>query len=177
MADLLSGKLFYPTEAPLIACRACRGGWFVWTKPEAVHALRQLMAMAGLPPEEFALHSSRIGGATQFSATGVPPEVLKKEGRWRSEACKSMCMRMAASMQSWYLQRWQTGAEVVADDQGMVQTDWHLESFRLLSVLAAMALPPRFVLGRGSSFSHWFCCLRAGFDLGVLAKVDDRCGA
>ena len=35
--------------------------------------------MAGVQPEEYALHSLRIGGATYLSAGGAAPEVLKRE--------------------------------------------------------------------------------------------------
>ena len=52
-------------------------------------SLRQVVALAGLPPAEFALHSLRIGGATHLSAAGVSPEVLQKEGRRKSGAFKS----------------------------------------------------------------------------------------
>ena len=44
--------------------------------------------MADVQPEEYALHSLRIGGAMHLSAGSVAPEVLKREGRWASGAYK-----------------------------------------------------------------------------------------
>lgn len=37
-------------------------------------------------PEEFALHSGRIRGATRLAARGVPETITKREGRWSSKA-------------------------------------------------------------------------------------------
>lgn len=37
-----------------------------------------------LVPEEFALHSGRIGGATRLAATGVEHTGEQQEGRWSS---------------------------------------------------------------------------------------------
>ena len=41
---------------------------------------------ANLKPEEFALHSGRIGGATSLAAKGVSEAIIKKEGRWASDS-------------------------------------------------------------------------------------------
>ena len=38
-----------------------------------------------LVPEEFSLHSARIGGGTRLAATRVPEAVIKKEGKWSSD--------------------------------------------------------------------------------------------
>ena len=38
-------------------------------------------AVAELRPEEFALHSGRIGGATKLAEMGAPPWVIQREGR------------------------------------------------------------------------------------------------
>ena len=51
---------------------------------QATRALRQVVSVAGVQPEEYALHSLRIGGATHLSAGGAAPEVLKRDGRWAS---------------------------------------------------------------------------------------------
>ena len=53
----------------------------MWTQAHATRALRQVVSVAGVQPEEYALHSLRIGGATHLSAGGVAPDVLKREGR------------------------------------------------------------------------------------------------
>ena len=39
-----------------------------------------------LIPEEFALHSGRIGGATKLAAGGASDTVIQREGRWASNA-------------------------------------------------------------------------------------------
>ena len=39
-----------------------------------------------LVPEEFALHSGRIGGATRSEAMGASPLVIQRGGRWSSSA-------------------------------------------------------------------------------------------
>ena len=39
-------------------------------------------------PENFALHSGRIGGATRLAARTVPQVVIKKEGRSSSDSLK-----------------------------------------------------------------------------------------
>ena len=48
-------------------------------------ALRGLMALAGLPVAEKALHS-RVGDATSLSAGGASADVEQREGRLRSDA-------------------------------------------------------------------------------------------
>ena len=51
-----------------------------------VNHLRKALSAAGLKPECYAVHSFRIGAATTAAACGVPVEVIKTLGRWRSEA-------------------------------------------------------------------------------------------
>lgn len=41
---------------------------------------------ANLDPRHFSLHSGRIGGATRLAEMGVSEGVIRKEGRWRSDA-------------------------------------------------------------------------------------------
>lgn len=85
-------------EAPLMAFRG-EEGWRVWSRGQATQCLRSGIADVGgkwrvegrgagarLIPEEFALHSGRIGGATRLAAKRVPEAVIKKEGRWSSDA-------------------------------------------------------------------------------------------
>ena len=90
MTELMSGSDSYPPDAPMMTYGVRdSGSLLVWNRYDAVAALRQVVGLAGLPPAEFALHSLRIGGATHLSAAGVSPEVLQKEGRWKSDAFKS----------------------------------------------------------------------------------------
>ena len=43
-------------------------------------------AFAGLPADEYALHSLRMGGATFLSAGGASVDVVRKKGRWKLDA-------------------------------------------------------------------------------------------
>ena len=88
MIELLSCYLFLPPSAPLVAFGCGSGRWSMWTQTQATKALRQVVSVAGMQAEEYALHSLRIGGATHLSAGGAAPEVLKREGRWTSGAYK-----------------------------------------------------------------------------------------
>lgn len=50
----------------------------MWTpQVSAIGALREIVAEAGLQPEEYALHSVRVGGTTHLSA----PEALRGDDR------------------------------------------------------------------------------------------------
>ena len=88
MVELLSCYLFLPPSAPLVAFGCGSGRWSMWTQAQAMRALRQVVSVAGVQLEEYALHSVRIGGATHLSARGAAHEVLKREGRWASGAYK-----------------------------------------------------------------------------------------
>ncbi|KAK4695149.1 hypothetical protein P7C70_g8605, partial [Phenoliferia sp. Uapishka_3] len=61
-----------------------RGKRFVLTKAAWIARTNELLALVGLPPLDG--HSVRIGGATQLLMNGVPPEVVKAQGRWASDA-------------------------------------------------------------------------------------------
>lgn len=86
LVELLSCYLFLPPSAPLVAFGCGNSRWSIWTQAQATKALRQVVSVAGVKAEEYALHSLRIGGATHLSAGGADPEVLKREGRWASGA-------------------------------------------------------------------------------------------
>ena len=62
MVELLFLYTFLPSCAPLVAFGVGHGRWAMWTKYQATTALRQVVALAGLQPEEYTLHSLRIGG-------------------------------------------------------------------------------------------------------------------
>ncbi len=53
--------------------------------------------MKGIVPnvEIYGLHSLRTGGATQAAKGGIPDRLIKKRGRWVSEAAKDMYVREA----------------------------------------------------------------------------------
>lgn len=57
MAELLSVSDSYPDEAPLMTYGVGdAGNLIVWALYDAVAELRQVVALAGFPPTEFALH-------------------------------------------------------------------------------------------------------------------------
>ena len=54
-----------------------------------MRALREFVPETGGNPEEYALHSLRIGGASALAAGGpVSQGVIQREGRWKSDAYK-----------------------------------------------------------------------------------------
>ena len=55
------------------------------TRPYLVTALRKALSMVGFKPEACAGHSFRIGAATTAAACGVPVEIIKTLGRWKSQ--------------------------------------------------------------------------------------------
>ena len=82
MVELLSSYLFLPPSAPLATFGCGSDRWSMWAQAQATRALREVVSVAGVQPEEYALHFLRIGRATHLSAGGAAPEVLKREGRW-----------------------------------------------------------------------------------------------
>ena len=74
-----------PGKTPLMA-RRTGDGWKVITRTEAVLALRMMVACTGRDPAHFALHSGRIGGATQLAAQGMSEVQIQRAGRWKSRA-------------------------------------------------------------------------------------------
>lgn len=88
MVDLLSRYPALPERAPLASYRS-DNGVRVWGYGQAMRALREIVAQSGRNPDEFALHSLRIGGASVLAAGGdVPERVIQREGRWKSDAYK-----------------------------------------------------------------------------------------
>ena len=70
MVELLSSYMFIPSHAPLAVFGTARDNWSVWTQARTTGALRGVVALAGLPADEYALQSLHIGGATFLSAGG-----------------------------------------------------------------------------------------------------------
>ena len=56
------------------------------TRSRLVTEVRQALQKAGMQPENYAGHSFRIGAATTAAACGVPVDIIKTLGRWRSQA-------------------------------------------------------------------------------------------
>lgn len=101
MIELLSLYSWLPSRAPLVAFGVGGGQWAMWTKHQATVALRQVVALAGLPPEEYALHSLRIGGATHLAAGGASADVLRREGRWAGESSYQCYTRNVGADAEW----------------------------------------------------------------------------
>lgn len=85
LVELLSVHPQLPRTAPLMT-RLTTSGWKVITRTEAVVALRMMVGFSGRNPSEFALHSGRIGGATQLAAQGMTELQIQRAGRWKSRA-------------------------------------------------------------------------------------------
>lgn len=83
--ELLNVHPSLPAGAPLMT-RLAVTGWKVVTRTEAVVALRMMVASVGRNPAHFALHSGRIGGATQLAAQGLSELQIQRAGRWKSRA-------------------------------------------------------------------------------------------
>ena len=78
----------YPTvngAAPLMRTYSV-AGWWVINRREATHALRVIIGGVGRDPLQYALHSGRIGGATQLAAQGATNVQIQRAGRWKSLA-------------------------------------------------------------------------------------------
>ena len=92
MVELLSAYPTLPESAPLSSYQY--GNEIrVWKYPEALQALRQVVAKAGDDPSEVGLHSLRIGAATTLAAGGVPQRVIQREGRWKSSESSKVYTR------------------------------------------------------------------------------------
>ena len=56
------------------------------TKPYFVAQIRQILTSLGLPQQNYAGHSFRIGAATTAAAAGVEDSTIQSLGRWHSAA-------------------------------------------------------------------------------------------
>ena len=72
-------------QAPLMQWAGPLGSKVV-ARSEATRALRLLVSSVGRNPEEFALHSGRIGGATHLASQGASEIQIQRAGRWKSLA-------------------------------------------------------------------------------------------
>lgn len=58
------------------------------SKQQFTRVMRKAIAAIGLPQEEYAAHSFRIGAATTAAHMGLPAERIMDMGRWKSNAYK-----------------------------------------------------------------------------------------
>ena len=49
---------------------------------------KKLLALVGLDPREFALHSLRIGATTDAFQNKVPKRFIDRQGRWKNKKSK-----------------------------------------------------------------------------------------
>ena len=56
------------------------------TRPRLVVEVRKALTQAGINPDDYASHSFRSGAATTAVACGVPVDIIKTLGRWKSNA-------------------------------------------------------------------------------------------
>ena len=85
LLDLLD---LYPTldgAAPLMQTYSV-AGWRVINRREATHPLRVIVGGVGMDLLQYALHSGRIGGATQLAAQEATNVQIQRAGRWKSLA-------------------------------------------------------------------------------------------
>ena len=80
LLQLLALHPSLPGGSPLTA-RLSPLGWKPYTRTDAIAALRLMIGRSGRDPAQYALHSGRIGGATQLAAQGVPELQIQRAGR------------------------------------------------------------------------------------------------
>jgi len=59
----------------------------------AYKAFKTMLNFAGLKSENYALHSPRIGGASDAFQNGIPAHIIDAQGRWKSSATKFSYLR------------------------------------------------------------------------------------
>ena len=84
LLELLNTCPQLPRGGPLTV-RNTSLGWNV-TRSNVVMALRLMVASSVRDPTQFALHSGRIGGATQLASLGISELQIRRAGRWKSRA-------------------------------------------------------------------------------------------
>ena len=85
LLDLLD---LYPTldgAEPLMQTYSV-AGWRITNRREATHALHVIVGGVRRDPLQYALHSGRIGGATQLAPQGATNVQIQRAGRWKSLA-------------------------------------------------------------------------------------------
>ena len=81
MLELMSCFPRLPDHAPLSSYR-CGMSSRVVRYGRALRAIKELVAKSGRNPDEFALHSLRIGGVTTLAAGGdISEQMIQREGR------------------------------------------------------------------------------------------------
>lgn len=69
---------------PLLAYRDSSGSLRCLTRAECINRCNEIWSPRGIP--KISGHCFRIGGTTHYLCRGVPPDVVKALGRWKSDA-------------------------------------------------------------------------------------------
>lgn len=89
------GPVFVSTEA---------GSWVPLTAQAFVRRLKDQLQALGLPASQYAGHSLRRGGATWALHAGLPRDIIRLMGDWRSDACfEYFEMPVAAKVKYYHL--------------------------------------------------------------------------
>ena len=75
-----------PPYAPLFSYPTQLGRYSCLTHVVFVKILRLVLSSCGLPANEYSGHSFRRGGASFAFSSGVPTELIKSQGDWKSSA-------------------------------------------------------------------------------------------
>jgi hypothetical protein len=59
----------------------------------AYNSFKKILDFAGLDVKKFAMHSPRVGAATDAYKNGVPGYIIDKRGRWKSASMKKRYCR------------------------------------------------------------------------------------
>ena len=82
LLELLDVYPLLPAEAPMTG-RSTPLGWKVFSRTEAVAALRSMVDSIGRDHMQFALHSGTIGAGTQLTSQGISELKTQRAGRWK----------------------------------------------------------------------------------------------
>ena len=85
VTNLLRLNVGVPQSGPLFSFPT-PGGIHIYTQREFVNRLHKLLGSAGLNSHEYSGHSFRRGGATWAFAAGLPADMIRLMGDWRSNA-------------------------------------------------------------------------------------------
>lgn len=84
--DIFSALPTLDPQYPLMTVRGDGGALRAITCGEATRMVKALAVLQGQDPDLFGTHSMRVGGATTLAHAGEPARIIKKAGRWRSDA-------------------------------------------------------------------------------------------
>jgi hypothetical protein len=71
---------------PIAAYRNLHGNLVTLTRSKFVRRINQILRATNKRYPRITGHCFRIGGTTFYLVSGVPPDIVKKFGRWRSQA-------------------------------------------------------------------------------------------